>query len=234
VIISVVQRKKIMKHSSLMAAINAVNKQLERDFVPHWGMPCTLKHLDAPTDSLDTAVIYIEKEVDVDDVLGYHDRTAAGVPFGVVFTDVSAMLGEPWSVTFSHEVLEIIADPQVNLLAMGPHPKNSRKVFHWFEMCDAVQDQTYKIGRISVSNFVLPLYFTEGEEKGAHTNFLRRPLRSFGVTPGGYVGFFDPKENDHVTYAPDKRAKQRLAIKRQLSESRRSNRYKSHRVSPRK
>ena len=39
------------------------------------------------------------------------------------------------------EVLELIGDTQVNLLVQGPHPADpTRVVFHWFEMCDAVQD----------------------------------------------------------------------------------------------
>jgi hypothetical protein len=54
--------------------------------------------------------------------LGYHDRNFSGIPFGFVFTELSREIGENWSVTLSHEALELIADPEVNLLVMGPHP----------------------------------------------------------------------------------------------------------------
>jgi thermitase len=68
-------------------------------------------------------------------------------------------------------------------------------------MCDAVQDQRYEIDGIEVSNFVLPLYFTEGTEEGSRNDFLGReedePLPSFGVAPGGYIGFFDPEIQQH-------------------------------------
>ena len=38
-----------------------------------------------------------------------------------------------------------MADPQGNLLVKGPHPKDHRyKVYHWFEMCDAVQAEIYE------------------------------------------------------------------------------------------
>jgi hypothetical protein len=46
-------------------------------------------------------------------------------------------LGESWTVTLSHEALELIADPEVNLLVAGPHPSQPKvDVFHWYEMCD--------------------------------------------------------------------------------------------------
>jgi len=77
---------------------------------------------------------------------------------------------------------------------------------------------------IEVSNFVLPLYFTPDAEKGSRNDFLGRShagktLPSFGINPGGYVGFFDPKVNKDVTYAlsGDDRAKKRLAAKRAMS-----------------
>jgi hypothetical protein len=49
-------------------------------------------------------------------------------------------------------------------------------VFHWFEMCDAVQSETYVIDGQSVSNFVLPLYFTASHERGSRNDFLVRSL----------------------------------------------------------
>lgn len=117
---------------------------------------------------------------------------------------------------------EMRGDAQGNLLVQGPHPSNPKKeVFHWFEMCDAVQSQTYEIDGIEVSNFVLPLYFTPKEQEGGRNDFLNRPdkngkrLQSFGVSEGGYVGFYDPQSQAHDTYsAPaDKKAQNRMKIK---------------------
>ena len=41
-------------------------------------------------------------------------------------------------------------------------------------MCDAVQAETYEIDEVDVSNFVLPLYFTGGDELGGRNDFLSR------------------------------------------------------------
>jgi hypothetical protein len=110
-------------------------------------------------------------------------------------------------------------------LVQGPHPKKPRhQVFHWFEMCDAVQDEKYEIDHVAVSNFVLPLYFTSGNEHGGRNDFLGtipkggKSLRSFSVNPGGYIGFFDPAVKDDVTWSldDDAKGKRRLAVKRDL------------------
>jgi len=141
--------------------------------------------------------------------LGYHFQNAQGIPYGFVFTEIAQQIGELWSVTLSHEALELLADPEINLLVMGPHPEEGRDVFHCFEMCDAVQAETYSIDGIAVSNFLLPLYFMgtrDTDEVGARNDFLGRnyggmTLTSFGINPGGYIGFYGPQLGDHDTYS---------------------------------
>lgn len=73
-------------------------------------------------------------------------------------------------------------------------------------MRDAVQAETYTIDGVAVSNFVLPLYFTVEEELGGRNDFLGqshngKTLPSFGINPGGYVGFFNPATGNHKTFA---------------------------------
>ena len=180
------------------------------------------------------AIIYLWNEVDVKDALGYHEANAAGIPFGFVFTELVKQLKEPWTVTFSHEALELIGDPEANLLVAGPHPEHPKtEVFHWYEMCDAVQDETYKIDGVAVSNFVLPLYFTQFAEVGGRNDFLGRltkgkALQSFGINPGGYIGFYNPKTREHETFSlkGDRRARERQKIKGRGQLTRRSVRYK--------
>jgi hypothetical protein len=214
----------------LQAGIRAINRQIREDFEPYWSLGATLRlegrSQKSPgkqdlADMRGDAVIYMWSETDVKDALGYHDQNNRGIPYGFVFTTLSAKLGENWTVTLSHEAMELIGDPEANLLVQGPHPKDpKRAVFHWYEMCDAVQDEKYKIDDIEVSNFVLPLFFTGGDELGGRNDFLSRAyngktLKSFGINPGGYLGFFDPKTGKHETFAMkgDTKAQERLAYK---------------------
>ncbi len=235
-----------IKDSEVQRVIRAINRQIREDFEPYWGITGTLRLEGRSTATPDAmalpdlrgdAVIYLWNESDVEDAVGYHEKNALGIPYGFVFTSIAKELGEAWSTTLSHEVLELLGDPETNLLVMGPHPSEDRDVFHWFEMCDAVQGETYRIDDVEVSNFVLPLFFTgtrDTDEAGARNDFLGRAykkqtLRSFGINPGGYIGFFDPEKKDHDTFSirGDKLAVKRMQIKSRAKQTRRSVRYRT-------
>jgi hypothetical protein len=234
----------LLKDEVVQVVVRAINRQIAHDFEPYWSMSAELR-LEGPVTKRPSkvtlpelrgdAVLYLWDAVDPDGALGYHEANARGIPFGFVFIDLAEELAEPWSVTLSHEALELIGDPEVNLLVAGPHPSDKRKqVFHWYEMCDAVQAETYKVDDVEVSNFVLPLYFTRDAEPGSRNDFLGRrhdghALASFGINPGGYIGFFNPKTRAHETFAieGDEEAKRRLRIKSRAERTRRSIRYRS-------
>ncbi|MCP9468516.1 MAG: hypothetical protein NNA31_00810 [Nitrospira sp.] len=228
-------------------AIRAINRQIREDYEPYWHIGAELRlegrsgkkpSTQSIADMRGDAVLYLWDSMDVDGALGYHDLTNRGVPYGFVFTEVAKQLGEAWTVTLSHEALEMVGDSEVNLLVQGPHPSNGKRtVFHWYEMCDAVQAETYEIDGVKVSNFLLPLYFTGGEEKGGRNDFLGRAyhgktLRSFGVNPGGYIGFFDPEKGEHETFMAkgDAVAAKRWKIKSQMKGARRGIRYQRYRT----
>lgn len=228
--------------ADLHIAIRAINRQIALDFEPYWSLGARLRlegrsektpgKLELP-DLRGDAILYLWDGVDADDALGYHDQNARGIPYGFVFTELAKKLGESWSVTLSHEALELIADPEINLLVMGPHPEDPKKtVFHWYEMSDAVQAETYEIDGVDVSNFVLPLYFTGNDEPGGRNDFLGashrgKVLNSFGVNPGGYIGFYNPETGKHETFSRpgDALAKKRLKLKSAAKAARRAQRY---------
>ncbi len=231
-----------LSDEDVQRAIRAINRQITSDFEPYWSMGAQLR-LEGKSglkpakqdiaDMRGDAVLYLWDKVDVSNALGYHDKNNSGIPFGFVFTELSKQVGESWTVTLSHEALELIADPDVNLLVQGPHPsKPKADVFHWYEMCDAVQAETYQIDGIDLSNFVLPLYFTGGEEQGGRNDFLGRAhngklLRSFGVNPGGYIGFYNPATGTHETFSmkADAVAAKRLTVKGKAKGARRAVRH---------
>lgn len=203
--------------AEVQAAIMAVNAQLS-SLLTEWS---TLAHLRLEgkrysrkmslKELRGDALLYISDDAD-ESALGWHDADKFGVPYGVIYTGYDF---EPWTVTLSHEVLELAMDAHCNRLCMGPHPtERDRDVFHWMELCDAVQGDHYNIGGIEVSDFVLPAYFTPTEEKGMRMSFLGADIPSFGVAEGGYVGFFDPESGQHETYAMGAQAEVAAAAKK--------------------
>ena len=238
-----------LSDAEVQTAIRAINRQIAEDFAPHWGMTATLKlegHAGLPmtsdrqdmqraVDMRGDGVIYLWHPIDTRSGLGYHARNFLGIPYGFIYPAIAEELRETWTVSLSHEALEMIIDPNVNLLVMGPHPADrSHTVVFWYEACDAVQGQDYDIEGIPVSNFVLPHYFTTSEEPGGRNDFLNVapggvPLKSFGVSPGGYSGFFDPLSGRHQTFAieGDDFARRRLQVKQGLGLARRGQRYQN-------
>jgi hypothetical protein len=228
----------------VQTVVRAINRQIREDFRPYWGQEAILRlgrraagQADPrhPVELRGDAILYLLDDVNdpgVDDILGSHAENVDGVPFGFVYTAISDQLGEPWSVTLSHEALELIGDANVNKLAAGPDPRDRRHtVLHWFEMCDAVQAESYQIDGVAVSNFVTPPYFTIGEQAAGRNDFLSRPhrgrtLKSFGVNPGGYTGFLDPATNTMEMFPADAQARRRLAVKSEIKLTRRAARYR--------
>lgn len=236
-IISIVnQARSHVPDAELQRVIRAINRQIESDFAPYWGMPATVRlegsiakrprPVNTTADMRGDAVIYVWYEIDPDEALGYHSRNYRNVPFGVVFVEMSKKLDEPYSVTLSHEVLETIADPYANLYVSGPHPGDGRhKVLYSYEVCDPVQTQTYDIDGVKSSNFVLPSYFCP-LVAGARNDFLGEGLLPpFGVAEGGYVNYFDPRKHRSFDHFADAVAKKRVRVKRTGGNARRLVRY---------
>jgi hypothetical protein len=249
--ISVVNRCPRLHETELRRVIHAVNRQLSEHFEPAWKFGAQL-HLHAE-DSADShgghvslaklpglhgdGVIYIADKATIADAEGYHDRNNAHIPFGFVFLDVCKEQGDNWTVALSHEAIEMVGDPMSNLLVEGPSPHDpSHMVFHVFELCDPVTNETYEIDGVEVSNFVFPSYFAYGNTKGggaaakdARNDYKGRPahgeiLKPLGTTPGGYLQYYDPKLSGDkwtdYTAPGDAVAAKRLAAKKALAHAR--------------
>lgn len=120
--------------------------------------------------------------------LGYHDLTPSGLPLGKVFAATDRQYGEQVSVTLSHEVLEMLGDPWINLTAQSDAGK-----FYAWEACDAVEADSlgYAIDGVPVSAFVTPHWFGHGAGQLSFPSVagVTRPLQ---LASGGYISVFDP------------------------------------------
>ncbi|HEX4509389.1 MAG TPA: hypothetical protein VH328_04895 [Burkholderiaceae bacterium] len=242
-LISIVNRTRALADRDVQAAVRVINRQFSDDFEPHWHFGARLR-LDGHDRSIAAheriayersqargdGVIYLMDAPVVSGAEGVHDLDAQDVPYGFVFLDVCHQVKDPWTVALSHEALELVGDPLANLLVQGPHPEDHRhRVFHQFEMCDAVQDESYEIDGLPVSNFVLPAYFSRKHDAAARTDFMGRPargdaLRPFGLSDGGYLCFWDARRADDKWlpwwHPDDARAAERFNAKNASTASR--------------
>ena len=216
----------------LRAAVAAIGKQVREHFQPEWGVTATLKTIrlplgrkKAPVQTDTDAVIYFgdssnDPTTGVDDAEGYHTSNNKDMPYGFVYLDICAKYKDAWSCALSHEVLELLADPDTALTVAGPRPKfPSRTVYYDLEVCDPTQGDQYFIDGVAVSNFVGKKYFGLYGGTGK-TNYLGLPLRAFHVRPGGYLQYETGSLTHHI-YGR-KVTSEQIAAKKEMKHIRRN------------
>jgi len=200
VIISVKNHSKI-PDADVLAALRAVNRQIAEDFEPYWDLGGILRLADRRARLLEADAIIRLYPHGHD----YH-WSPSGLPEAHVFTTLSELSRESvpwltWTTSLSHEALELIGDPQLNTLVRGPHPAHPRRiVFHYREVCDPIQSETYLIDGVTVSNFVLPHYYNSMGESGGRNDFLGTGLQAFRWNENGIIGFWDPHQGSRGGY----------------------------------
>ena len=191
-LIAVKNLSTVVSDADLQAALPAFQTQVSRDFCGSgWGLDATLQFFGKKAKLPDKAwLLGVFNDADQAGALGYHDLTKSGQPTGKVFAETTLRDGGLWTVTFSHELLEILADPNINLCAFD---EEARRLYA-YEVCDAVEADKlgYKIDNVTVSDFVLPGWFEPTHvTKGEEFAFKSRVKKPFELLPGGYIGYYD-------------------------------------------
>ena len=178
--------------SALTSTAAALSKQVQRDFTPIWGVDATidafLKLEDVPTDYWPIIVMK-----DVQEAAGYHEDKD-GQPFAVV------QFGDQWSLTASHECLEMLADPFGRRMQGGMvldqaiklgQPK--RRVRYLVEVCDPSESAefAYQVNDILVSDFYTPHFFDPVKASGVRYSFTGAIDGPRKVLDGGYISWED-------------------------------------------
>jgi hypothetical protein len=169
----------------------AIQRQVSRDFEPFW-------EVEATVDAFPTLeqvplgywpVVVTARELGDDE--GFH-LTSSGEPFSLV----EILPG--WSVTASHEILEMLVDPYGNRTIPGPAPSGDiARVEYLLEICDPCQSAAcaYTVNDVLVSDFVTPAFFApvgpHGSGNSAAYSFGGNINAPRSVAPGGSLTFLD-------------------------------------------
>jgi hypothetical protein len=170
------------------AVLPALQKQVSNDFKAYWDLDCVVNFLRkdvALTDGWWQIVVL--DNPDQAGALGYHELTSQGAPLGKMFAKFDLDAGSSWTVTLSHELLEMLADPWINWCAVGSDSK-----IYALEVCDAVEADNlgYMIDGVLVSDFVTPAWY---EPTCADRFDFKQHLRNrLELARGGYISIYDP------------------------------------------
>jgi hypothetical protein len=176
--------------SDLTTVAAALQKQVARDFGPIWNVRANVgafaKLEDMP---LDYWPIIIRSKLDRAGAAGYHEDDL-GEPCSLV------LLTDDWSVTASHEMLEMLADPWGRHLVAGPSPQDpDRRVKFLVEVCDPCSNESYQVDGIAVSDFYTPNYFDPVSTSQVRYSFNGTLTAPRQVLEGGYLAWHDPASN---------------------------------------
>jgi hypothetical protein len=236
--VAIVSLTSAISTKDLLRAAAAVQKQITRDLTPYWGLPATVNafaDLDSVPSDYHPVVIFgdaAEIEGRLEFALGaeyaahlvdqFEQNRLEGLHLNAFTRQPFALVeaSETWSVTLSHEILEMIVDPHGNRLVAAMHPLNpAERVKYLVEVCDPCQAMWYPVNGVPVSDFYTPRYFDPvwaGTGRFSFTGAVEHPVQ---ILDGGYLSWIDPADSGLYQLGSGETAATRLADLAQLARS---------------
>lgn len=175
--------------SELAEVAGALNEQVQSDIAPAWKVAATVgAYPQAPQG---TWRIELQETIELEGAAGFH-ADERGQPYAQV-----ALSDGKWTVTASHELVEMLVDPFGSRLhgaaALRGWEGESPRVKYLMEPADPCERIEYEVGGVPMSDFVLPSFYRSaprGSLAGySHTGAVTEPLQ---ILDGGYISFIDP------------------------------------------
>ena len=140
-------------------------------------------------------------DADQANALAYHDLTSDGLPVAKVFVRTTLANNDLVSVSASHELVEMLVDPAINMMTTGP----DRQLIYAYESADPVEALNFNVNDIPMSNFVFPSYFETFHAPNSvpfdQMNAVNQP---FQILSGGYQIVFQNGQWNQIFGSPQK------------------------------
>ncbi|WP_406445114.1 hypothetical protein OHB00_48510 [Streptomyces sp. NBC_00631] len=179
--------------SQLTRVAAALQKQALRDFAPLWKIHATVDAFDTLHDVPPGYWPMIVK----DDI---QQPGAAGVHLDHNGQPLSLIeYSDSWSLTASHEMLEMLGDPSGNRLVAGQSPEPEQGVVEFLvEVADPSEapENGYTINGLLMSDFFTPHFYDPVAAPGVRYSFTGKLDGPRKILPGGYLSWHDPV-SDH-------------------------------------
>ena len=203
---------KFISDAEILHDIPAWEHAVNVDFAKYWHTtPYKLVFLGRkPAPSGEMSAVFVSKGP-IKGALAYHWTERGNAPSITVYAGTGAYYGYDNSISFTHELFELAADPVTSFLNQGypsdyyyvQKPSNDIKIafntaIAWFnEVSDPVEADSYLIGDVKISDFVTPSWFNDGV--GGRYDFMGVCQQPFWIRPGGYAQYLDPSGWNVIT-----------------------------------
>lgn len=190
-IVSIINESSVVSDDEVATIADALEAQVRYDFLPHWDAGARIRAIPKGGTPIAGSwwLVFLDNS-DQAGALGYHDLTSDLLPIGKIFAKTDQTYGLKPSVTASHELLEMLGDPYINLTAIDTRTSRA----YAYETADAVEADGlgYDINGVTVSDFVLPNFFSpEAYGKTGPFSFKNHITKPFSLAKGGYLSYLD-------------------------------------------
>jgi len=163
------------------ALIAAMQAFVDQYVMPVWGTPAKLVKSKGYVKGA-WAVVFLDN-ADQPGALAYHDLTPDGLPQSKVFVKTTLDNHDLVSVSASHELVEMLVDPAINIMTTGPDPE----IMYAYESADPVEQLSFKVNGIPMTDFVYPAYFEVFHKAGSvRFDQMKKVNKPFQILSGGY------------------------------------------------
>jgi hypothetical protein len=180
----------------------AISVQITRDLSPIWNLQATVQYLPSPK-KIPVGVwpVFLVGKLPPDEG-GFH-LDKKNQPYAEVIATPEA---NDWTIDASHEIVEMLVDPQGNRLQTsraieisGKGVADTTGEFDYLvEACDPCEanDYAYSIAGIAVSDFITPNFYDPVVGSGTRYSFGGNIEAPRQILPGGYISFVNPETDD--------------------------------------
>jgi len=179
--------------SELNIVAAALQKQVTRDFGPIWGVQATVSaYTDLKVVPSDYWPVIMKDDIQTAGAAGVHEDNN-GQPFALV------QYSPQWSLTASHETLEMLGDPFGKRIVGGQSPKAGQgRVNFLVEVCDPSEDAAfaYTVNGVTVSDFYTPHFFDPVASAGVRYSYQGAIKKPRSILKGGYLSWIVPQSNE--------------------------------------
>jgi hypothetical protein len=162
--------------------IAAMQEYVNTYVAPVWGTPAKLVKTTGFKKGA-WAMVFLD-DADQPGALAYHDLTPGdNLPISKVFVKTTLENNDLVSVSASHELVEMLVDPAINMMTTGPDPKTT----YAYESADPVEESSFPVSGIQMSDFVYPAYFEVFRKpKSVQFDQMKQVTKPFQILKGGY------------------------------------------------
>lgn len=180
--VCLVSESRHVSQADLADVAGALQLQVTRDFQPLWKASAVIVAAAVPPPG--AWPVIVRDSLDEPGALGYHtDTHRQPVSYVEATSD--------WTVTVSHELLEMLADPFGSRLWVAQGPDGQARVRYLVEVCDMVEAVTYDIADVTVSDFGTPAAYHTVKRLGHQYSLTGALTKPRTVLKGGYLSYVD-------------------------------------------